>query len=231
MLPLCHAQRLFEPGPHEMETGYGRSPDGSVFVSVLTDMPGVSPAMWDWWFGWHGDEPQRYKLWHPQAHLYAKWNRPPVATAKSDRDRYLGRTSIVDEYIGSKLSRLAIRFLPVQDLGISTADIADRSQATAICARVGLADMPMDAGFLIHQVRATSSGSQMRSRFWIGGPHLAVRGGNKASAAILRQFGRVKTFPEAQARDLMVHCSQEMSHLAGFLPRLWADYRHRGEPN
>jgi hypothetical protein len=40
---------------------------------VLTQMPKVTPAMWDWWFAWHGSEAQRYKLWHPRAHISSKW--------------------------------------------------------------------------------------------------------------------------------------------------------------
>jgi hypothetical protein len=60
--------------------------------------------MVDWWFGWHGEEPQRYKLWHPRAHLHACWTEPGTG--------YVGRTSVVDEYIGTSLRRASIRFVP-----------------------------------------------------------------------------------------------------------------------
>ena len=36
-------------------------------------MPGVTPQMWEWWFGWHGSDSRRYKLWHPRAHVSAHW--------------------------------------------------------------------------------------------------------------------------------------------------------------
>jgi hypothetical protein len=58
---------------HEVENGYTFLPDGSIQVSVLTDMPNVTPLMWDWWFGWHGSHDNRYKLWHPKAHQSAQW--------------------------------------------------------------------------------------------------------------------------------------------------------------
>jgi glyoxylase-like metal-dependent hydrolase (beta-lactamase superfamily II) len=32
-------------------------------------MPGVTGAMFEWWMGWHYMEAQRYKLWHPRAHI------------------------------------------------------------------------------------------------------------------------------------------------------------------
>ena len=63
------AGQLLEPGYLPLETGYTRLANGQVFVAVLTRMPGVSGEMIDWWFAWHGVEKERYKLWHPRAHL------------------------------------------------------------------------------------------------------------------------------------------------------------------
>ena len=76
--PLCldvgDAVGLTVPGYHELESGFSVNRDGAVYVAVLTHMPRVSPAMWDWWFAWHGAETQRYKLWNPRAHLYSEWS-------------------------------------------------------------------------------------------------------------------------------------------------------------
>jgi hypothetical protein len=59
----------------------------------------------DWWFGWHSDEPQRYKLWHPRAHVHAQWgaegtkdapDRPDLADLAASgnlRGRHIGRVS------------------------------------------------------------------------------------------------------------------------------------------
>ena len=106
------------------ENGFGLGPDGSIRVAVRTRMPGVSPAMWDWWFGWHGSDSRRYKLWHPRAHLYAEWADGPDGDRRG-RERYVGRTSFVDEYIGSTLARAAIRFVPPAELGFAEAPLAD----------------------------------------------------------------------------------------------------------
>ena len=92
--------------------------------------------MIDWWFGWHSDSPERYKLWHPQAHVHAAWLAPPPATTRG-RARYVGQTSIVDEYIGSNLLRASIRFVGPKMLGFTDQSLEDDATATIICAALG----------------------------------------------------------------------------------------------
>jgi hypothetical protein len=90
-----YAPTLLDTGDQATENGYGVSRDGGFTVSVRTDMPGVKPEMWDWWFGWHGCDSRRYKLWHPRAHVSARWRDGGSAVT------YVGRTSLVREYLGS----------------------------------------------------------------------------------------------------------------------------------
>lgn len=197
---------LSEPGPHQTENGYGVLRDGGIQVSVRTDMPGVTPRMWAWWFGWHGSDARRYKLWHPRAHVSAQWRDG------GGDGGYLGRTSIVREYLGSAYAKAAIQFVEPGQLGLGACELA-------ICARLGSVDIPVDVGWLVHQVRATDTGAEMRSRFWMGGRHVAVRHGNRpVDRAVRPVAGRQLPDP----RDLLVHCAQEMNHLAGFLPQLYA---------
>lgn len=56
------AAALLNEGYQQTESGYGTLRDGGMQVSVRTDMPGVTPQMWAWWFGWHGSDSRRYKL-------------------------------------------------------------------------------------------------------------------------------------------------------------------------
>jgi hypothetical protein len=80
----------------------------------------------------------------------------------------------------------------------------------------------VDAGWFIHHIRSTVDGAEMRSRFWMGGPHIAVRNApGVASRAVRPIASRVLGASEATARNLLVHCAQEMNHLAGFLPELY----------
>lgn len=75
------ASNLFGADP-VLEDGFVLTGDGGMRVSVRTAMPGVTPAMVDWWFGWHGDAAAKYKLWHPQAHVHVGWREtPPPASA------------------------------------------------------------------------------------------------------------------------------------------------------
>ena len=225
--PLSECSALLEPRSDDVENGYATYASGEARIASRTPMPGVTPRMIDWWFGWHSDEPQRYRLWHPRAHVHAAWGtRPPPGS--SGRARYVGQTSIVDEYVGSTLGRYAIRFVAPRELGLGSPLLDGPERATAICARVGYADLPLDAGWLVHVVLRDALGSHMRSRFWIGGPHGAVRGAGSLGALAGRTIGLAVRPSEREARALLVHCAEEMAHLATFLPALWADHHAHG---
>jgi len=222
LLPaLASAPRALQVPQRGIENGFCLTKAGALHIAIQTFMPDVVPGMVDWWFGWHSDEPQRYKLWHPRAHVYAAWvTQVPHGT--QGRVRYVGQTSYVDEYIGSALGSYHIRFLPPGELGLDEAMLRDPQQATAICARVGFATLPFDFGFLSHYVAKVDGGSEMRSRFWIGGEYAHARRGGIAGKLAVAAVKRVMRPGAADASALLVHCSQEMSHLASFLPRLYA---------
>lgn len=224
LLRLSDAPRLLDPGDLEVENGTGRLDDGALHVAIRTDMPGVSPEMIDWWFGWHGSEAQRYKLWHPRAHVHAAW-ASPVPPGTRGRARYVGRVSYVDEYIGDRMSHVAIAFLPPRELGFDEQSLSDPRESTAVCARIRLTDYPVDAGYLIHHVRRVPGGSEMRSRFWLGGSAATLRAGGPLRGIATRAVRLVATPGLAMARDLLVHCAEEMGHLASFLPRLHEELR------
>ncbi len=195
-----------------LQNGFGFEADGAVRVAVQTDMPGVTPAMWDWWFGWHGSSSERYKLWHPKAHVSARW------ADGSDAPGYVGRTSLITEYLGARKVNGAIQFRPQEELGFG-------ADETAICARVGSGDAPVDVGWLVHYVGATPDGAVMRSRFWLGGHYVAPRTTNPLLRRTLPPIGRRLARPTTgSATDLLVHCAEEMSHLAAFLPALHAEF-------
>ena len=215
------AENLFGAAP-VLEDGFVMTADGGMRVSVRTDMPGVTPAMIDWWFGWHGDAAAKYKLWHPQAHIHAQWLGTPPMGAQG-RSLYIGQTSIVDEYIGSDLVRGAIAFVPPASLGFTDKRLDDDRQATIVCARIALAEAPIHIGYLAHHVRAVPGGSEMRSRFWMGGCHVAGRNLIGSVAAAIAK--RVLSLTESDARALLVHCAQEMPHLPRFLPALHAEFK------
>ena len=200
------------------QNGYTINSDGSMHVNLETYMPGVTPQMIDWWFGWHSDNPERYKMWHPKAHVHAQWEKvPPKGT--TGRSRYVGYTSIVDEFIGTTMLRAAIQFKDPQSIGLIDADVEVGETATALCARVGLFELPIDMGYLTHHVSLVPGGSIMRSRFWIGPRYFAAR--KKFFVPAVPILKKLIKLTEQDARDMLEHCAQEMNHLASFLPALY----------
>lgn len=204
------ATMLAGDGP--VEDGIAVHPDGSITVNVRTPMADVTPAMWDWWFGWHGCDDRRYKLWHPRAHLSAAW------ADGGSQIGYVGRTSHVVEYLGSTLAHAAIRFVAPSEMGFSDGALDGQ---VAICARTGSSQHPVDLGWLVHHVRPVDGGSEMRSRFWLGGRHTAPRRPNAVLDRVVPPVAnRMVSLDARAATELLVHCAQEMSHLAARLPAL-----------
>ncbi|NWA91415.1 hypothetical protein HX807_22640 [Pseudomonas sp. D8002] len=230
------AVRMSRPGYEAMETGYAQLPDGKILVSVLTDMPGVCAEDWDWWFGWHGVETARYKLWHPGAHFYSAVGQDRRSDRSlTDRQRYVGNVSYVDEYLGPDSSPLSVRFLDPRAVGFLEA----KPGCTTIVARGGFSTSPISFAWLIHQIRPTSNGCEMRSRFFVNDlevlrlPSASIAGGGAGRLLttplggvvepILRRFGGVKA--DHFGPVMLMHCAQEMNHLARFLPQLREEFK------
>lgn len=223
--PVGEAGAMIEPGYWPVETGYTLAPDGAMRVFCLTKMPRVAPEMWDWWFGWHGCEAQRYKLWHPKAHVEAKW-----ADGRCDW-AYVGRTSLITEYLGSTLVKGAISFVRPSAMGFDEERLADQGEV-AVCARIGVPGTPLKGGWLLHQLRPVEGGAEMRSRMWLGGENSAL-GDNPGPLA--RGFTRaIRPIAATMLPDpveLLAHNAQEMAHLAGFLPELYAAFGPNAQRN
>ncbi|MBF6169942.1 DAPG hydrolase family protein [Nocardia blacklockiae] len=216
------AAELGPTGYSAVETGYGQLPSGVVWVAVHTHMPRVSAAMWDWWFDWHSIESARYKLWHPDAHMFAATTVGNLADRVPGRPGYIGTVSYVDEYIGPALQQLAIAFEDPRAHGFEVP-----GDQTIVFARVGSAIAPVDLGRLAHQVRPVPGGSEMRSRFYLNVYGLHVPDAEQAAHAVQRGPAadpRDLVLDLALARNLLLHCGQEMNHLAQFLPELHAQF-------
>lgn len=220
---FAHVTDLQKQGYADLETGYTIEADGAAHVAVLTKMPNVTPEMWDWWFAWHGCEDNRYKLWHPKSHFSAEWEdgRNDIA--------YIGRNSIIAELIGDEHTQGSIQFKSPTEFGFPNEATNDISKAVYICARIGHQSLPVDYGYLVHQVRAVEGGSEMRSRFWVGGQYVHIRKEGVMADLVSNFLRQVQSLPKTFAHDLVQHCSEEMSHLAAFLPQLYAEMTQTGQ--
>jgi hypothetical protein len=93
-----------------------------------------------------------------------------------------------------------------------------------ICARLGYTRWPLDFGWLVHHLRAVPGGAEMRSRFWMGGPHIQLRV-PWLPVFFSKTLQKTVCLPERQAVELLTHCSEEMNHLARILPGLYAEFQ------
>jgi hypothetical protein len=213
-LTLADTNELLRPGYLSLETGFTRLPNGQMYVAVLTKMPGAKGKMIDWWFGYAGDT-EKYKMWHPKDHVLGEWDE------KWRPGHYIGASQLVHEYLGEEFMKLRITFHePSEYFDISR--FAEANVSAVICARVGYLDKPLDFVHLIHFVRDTDEGCEMRSRFW--GGDIKFRNqfvGPLLDRILNTRFMRKKLVKEQIGRDLTIHCAEEMNRLAGFLPDLY----------
>ena len=215
-----------DAGADGLQDDIFRTADGRLVVACLTEMPGVSSKMWDWWFAWHSYTSERYRLWHPKAHLEAslkhdRRDAPPF------RDGYVGNVSFVDEYIGSELQRLEIRFVEPSSMGLDQERVDE--VGVAICARTALRKERLAAGWLVHLVEDTSDGSRMHSRFILGDAASEVPVvGPLITKIVNRSQMRRRLLRDEAGSALLRHCSEEMNHLAAILPELYARFGPEG---
>jgi DAPG hydrolase PhiG domain len=205
-------------GAHAWEDAARRDAQGRVLVTCLTDMPGVTPAMIDWWFGWHLTHSERYRLWHPLDHVGCTVQEDRSACTE-DRLRYIGNVSHVDEHIGGRLMKLSIAFREPVEIALGSLDASD---STTIYATTSDRLLGGQGGHLVHHVIRQGQGAQMRSAFWLGDiVHKQAWVQALAAGVLNTRVARQVLVPDRMALNLLRHCAEEMTHLASFLPALY----------
>jgi hypothetical protein len=189
--------QLLEAGYLLCENGLAQLDDGRLMVAVLHEFPGSTARMVDWWFGFTEYESKRYQIWHPLDHLAASrkydWRDKPT-----DRERYVGNTGVVDEYVGGgKVLKLNIVFHDPAAIGLDQTRVD--SIGTAVCAKVFNRETGAYHNSFCHFVRNKPTGCEVRSRFWL------------------------ETDDEQLGRRLLAHSADEYAHLAEFLPQLYLE--------
>jgi phloretin hydrolase len=224
-LPFERINELLEPGYAVEETGYCIMPDGTGYAAMLTPMPGVTGAMLDWWFAWHPLEDLRYRIWYPGAHIANRAEFPGRLVQKSlpFKERYMNNTNYPVEDIGTGIEELSIRFVPPEEFNFATACFERARVATVLCAIVGWPARKLQHTRMVHFVRNTANGVEMRSRFWIG---YRIRWTGSGADSILNRALNTRTLKGLLikmnvARSMAYHCAQEYANLASILPPLY----------
>ncbi len=188
MLP-DEVDRLVDPGYQDIETGYFRLPNGHMHVRAYTRMPRATGAMVDWWFGWM-ETADHYRMWEPGAHLSHEWDE------HWRKGHYVGASHLVEERMGPQVLKIRIRFHDPAEY-FDTSRFAEAGVTAAVCGNAERPDGSPD-GRVIHLMRDTPFGSEMRSRFWL------------------------YDVPDVAGQGVMAHCLTEMGNMADFLPDLYA---------
>ena len=209
------ADRLLDPAPMPLETGYERLPDGVLHVACRTDLHGCTGEMFEWWFRFRPDT-QKYIWWHPVDHTFSDW-------IGGDGSTHVGSIHKVEEYFtGMPAEKLLIQFRDSNEFFEPKAYQAARSDGrltASVCGRVGfgwdaptLPDGRILGGRLLHIGRDTPWGCALRSHFFIGQDLPSMgKSPEEVAAIVTDDFGR----------GLLQHCYNEFTFLSRFLPSLF----------
>lgn len=233
MMPFTDINRLFDPGYLPDENCYGVFNDGSCYAASLIDMPGVTGEILDWWFAWHPLEAIRYKIWFPSAHFGISADDPDrlADTTLSYQDRYQEMSQYPVEDVGGSIEQLEIHFVTPEHMGFDTRRMTASGVPTIICGDVGNVSPNLMHTKMVHFIRNTSGGVEMRSRFWMMGD-LQITGHKTLSKLVSTKPGRrfvtrsEHTTALELAHNMAQHDAAEYHNLASILPELYAKYRN-----
>ena len=209
--------QVFNDSKHvEFESGVRRLRDGTVEVASLVSMPGVTSDMFRWWFSDYLQTTEHYRMWHPEDHVWMGWEHKTLG-------EITGSHHLVHEYIGGELMKLRIQFAwPQEILGYDPTD----ENTVVICAQVGELESSLNIAEMCHVASNTPSGTELRSRFWLGVIADREAAGWQnfllsllANNPISRQFA----VSETEGINLHKHCMEEMSYLADLLPVIYKE--------
>jgi hypothetical protein len=214
-MQLSDANRLLDPAPMPLETGYERLSDGVLHVACRTDLHGCTGEMFEWWFRSRPNT-QQYVWWHPVDHVSSAWEGGRA-------DTHVGSTHIVEEFFtGLPSAKLLIQFRGNEEFFDAQAFQAARAEGRvsgSVCGRTGmgwdaprLTDGRLLGGRLLHITRDTPWGCALRSHFFMG-QDLPAIGKSPTEVADM--------VPDAFAVALLQHCYNEFTFLSRFLPSLF----------
>jgi len=223
LVPLGGIDRLLDPGPLSVETGWCFTPERIGYVAVRTEMQGVTAEMVDWWFDWHPRDPVRYRLWHPLAHRDNSLEPRSAPAAKP----YWGAVHHPVEDVGTGVVRARIAFMPPSAIGFSGDVLDDPNVATIVSGYVGDDTRRLRHSVLAHVFLVGEEGLVLRSHFWLGAairPYLPSPLANPIGSTLNNRLVRRLALPSELPRSLAAHCAEEFANLAALLPELYGRF-------
>ena len=194
--------------------GFGNFGDGTAYLATELYMPGVTSEMLDWWFPWHSvGSDLRYKIWDPEDHYFATAH--PASRVLDPNIPMAQKTWNTEHFImenaGMGPQFVQILFLRPGDLGLDESQTGTDNCSSLVCG------IGKNTGTtMIHKWRPYKEGVQFCSRFWIGC-------GMREDKTFGRCLPPGAEIPPFIPRRMYAHDIKEYTHLASFLPELYAE--------
>lgn len=204
--------RLLEDESLHDEAGFVRLPDGNYYVAMYCPMPGITMDMIHWWFWWHANASERYRVWFPGEHFaisYARKNKSFFGQPTCPP--FEPNTHYPVEKIGKIALPLRIRFVDPQEFGFSKELMQKGRYPWAVNGHVGAMYGLVEHTEMAHILKETDDGLLMINRFWIG-------------QTLKNPIIRKAMLNDDTARDMVEHCCIEYRNLAAILPKLYETY-------
>ena len=163
--------RLIEHASDFPDAGYALLDGPTAYAQSRVVMPGITTAMFEWWFTWHPLERERYMLWFPQAHIDNSVVNPTrlADPSLSYAERLYDNPNAIDEFIGPTSLKIVIHFAPPASLGLDEQALRRAGFTTSASGTIRVADAPDTTFmFMLHLARDTPAGMELLSRYWIG---------------------------------------------------------------
>lgn len=191
------------------EVGYKRMDDGTYLVSMTCPMPDITPQMIEWWFWWHPQADERYKVWFPGEHYGISYaGRDSAYFTQKRCPDFRRNTQYPIERIGNIKMPLRIDFVSPKEFGFSEEMMAKNDIPLVVCGHVGALKGLIWHTEMAHIFKKTDDGLFLISRFWIG---------QTLKSPMLRKL----ILTDKTAEGMAEHCCIEYRNLAEILPKLY----------
>lgn len=194
------------------EVGFKKTESGDYLVSMTCPMPGITAEMINWWFWWHPQKSERYRLWFPGEHYsvgYSGKNKAYFRALK--KPEFEPNIQYPTERIGKIIMPLEIDFERPETFGFSKELLAENNVPTVVCGHVSALKGLVKHTEMAHIFFEKADGLFLVSRFWLG---------KTLKNPLLRKI----ILTDETAKSMALHCCVEYRNLSKKLSSLFEQY-------